>query len=386
MTAKYLVPVATSLVLAIAPTTLAADAPPKPLALIKQMDAAMRTFGPGTVDVEETLRFYEGKPPNRVTRQMTWHLKMNSWTDFVESLQDGKEATENHQSEQGTVYHIIGDTWFIRTDEGPDHAPLPLAFAFPQAARPEGWARPVAKPVLDATRVVATEYDGEPALRIEFPVDTMRDQAIALTLSLVAPPLRSITIGRDDHLPRAWTGFEERNPSHATYTFSRASRPYTADDMAFHLGPGVLEVSSKVEKGREIGVFKGPAPDFSLKSAVGRAPVRLSNLRGRPILLILRSDNGSLGAARRFVTDFKSKRLAVLVVTKETPARVLKALPKGGVPFAILSDKDGKASAPYDAGGAEIVLIGKDGRVLASGQIAQDLPRFRGLLKACCLT
>jgi hypothetical protein len=58
----------------------------------------------------------------------------------------------------------------------------------------------------------------------------MRDQAIALTLSLVAPPLRSITIGRDDHLPRAWTGFEERNPSHATYTFSRASRPYTADE------------------------------------------------------------------------------------------------------------------------------------------------------------
>jgi peroxiredoxin len=338
----------------------------------------MRTFGPGTVDVEETLRGYDNKPQTKVT----FRLRMNNWTDYVETWRFGAETVQHYQRGDRTVDYTVGNEWFQRHDEDYGQPPLALAATFPQAARPEGWARPVAKPVLDATRVVATEYDGEPAWRIEFPVDTMRDQAIALTLSLVAPPLRSITIGRDDHLPRAWTGFEERNPSHATYTFSRASRPYTADEMSFHPAPGTLEVHYTSVNGRAVVVFKGNAPDFSLKSALGRAPVQLSHLRGRPVLLILKSDRPALETARRFYRDFHGKRLAVLVVTTEAPSAVRKALPKGGVPFPILADKDGKASQPYRVGDAEIILVGKDGAVRASGQLAHDVPRFRSLLKA----
>jgi hypothetical protein len=290
-------------------------------------------------------------------------------------------ATTHHESPRGTVQYAAGDKWFFQHDHASDQPPLALAGAFPSAARPEGWARPVARPVLDAIRVVATQYKSEPAWRIEFPVDTMREQTLTLTFSPFAPPLRSIIVGRDDHLPRAWTGYEDKNASHATYTWRRAPRPYTADEMAFHPAPGMLEVGYQTANGRTVGVVKGNAPDFSLKSALGKVHVQLSHLRGRPVLLIFKANPAALEIARAFYRDLHGKGLAVLVVTDE-PSTVRKALPKGGVPFPVLADKDGKVSAPYGAGDADIVLIGKDGAVSASGRLADDVPRFRALLKA----
>jgi peroxiredoxin len=342
------------------------------------MDAAMRSFGPGTVDIEETLYVDQDKPP----KQVRWHLKMNGWTDYIETLGSGKEAITHYESERGAVQFAAADKWYFRSDGTSGQSPLALAGTFPPQARPDGWQRPIAKPVLEATRVVATKSDGEPAWRIEFPVDTMRRQVEVLTLSFFAPPLRSITIGRDDHLPRAWTGIEEAHPSHASYRFHRAPRPYTAAEMAFRPTPGMLEVGFESVNGRGVGAFKGNAPDFSLKSALGRAPVRLSHLRGRPVLLVLRASRADLETARRFFRDFHDRGLAVLVVTTDTPAAVRKALPKGGLPFPVLSDQDGRASAPYRAGNVEMVLIGKDGTVRASGRLAHDIPRFRALLKA----
>lgn len=360
----------------LAAPALASETTPEPLALIKQMDAAMRNFGPGTVDIVEDINV------SSAPRHVSWALKMNGWSHFVESMRLDGSVSDTYQSVEGRVEYEPGARWFLRREHEESTGPFSLTVVFPLLARPEGWSPPAAKAVLAATMVVAAEYDGEPAWRMELPVNSMgREIALLSGFSLLFP-LRSLVISRADALPRAWTGGDAAKPSGATYRWRRNARPYTDDQLSFHTQAAKLEVSVSYQNGRTFSKLTGDAPDFSLGSAIGRAPVQLSHLRGRPVLLVLKTDAKSLKAARRFYTDFHGRRLAVLVVTTDTPAAVRKALPKGGVPFPVLADKDGKVSAPYNAGNVDVVLIGEDGRVLEAGHLVEDAARFRSRLKA----
>jgi peroxiredoxin len=277
---------------------------------------------------------------------------------------------------------VRGAPWYIRVVG--DHVPPPSAISdlFPDLAKPDTWKVPAAKPLLAATKVVRAQYHGEPAWRIDFPATERAALAKLIHLHL-SPPLASLTIGAADRLPREWVGVKTEDGTwSATYVFQRALRPYPATEMKFAPAPHMLEIIQSIRADDARSVLKGMAPDFTLESALDGAPVHMSALRGRSVLLILQSDRPALESALQFYRDFHDEGLAVMVVTTEPPADVRNALPDGGLPFPVLSDKDGKVSAPYRTGNADIILIGKDGAVRASGLLADDVPRFRALLKA----
>lgn len=364
------------LILLAGASAIAAEAPPEPLALIQRMNAAMRNFGPGTVEVSEVSH-----AGSKAARRVTWKVKMGGWSHYVEATL-GKDGGETYRNGRERVDHVAGAPWYLRRDDDDSVGPFSLSDMFPTMACADAWRRAVTRPVLKATRVAAIEYEGRPAWRIEFPAERMRKQIAAAFDPVYAPPMRSIVVGRADALPYAWTGAPGLRPSRVTYAWQKAPRPYTEAELSFHPPAGMMEVRGITGMGGMHTRITGDAPDFNLKSVVGRAPVRLSRLRGRPVLILLRANRDGLEAARRFNADFKDKRLAVLVVTSVIPKGISSEAAAGRVPFALLHDQDGKVSAPYNAGNADMVLIGKDGKVLEAGTLAEDVSRFRSRLKA----
>jgi peroxiredoxin len=378
MCKKYLLLVLPIALLLTSVAAQGAETVPEPLALIQQMEAAMRNFGPGLIDVSQTLP----SPFPNSDGKFTIQVKINDPTHYVEIQRGFGQTSTTWADEQSMVAHVSGAPWYMRIVG--DHVPLASAISdlFPDLAKPDSWKVPTAEPLLAATKVVRVQYKDAPAWRIDFPV--AKAAALAKLIRLhTSPVLASLTIGVADGLPREWVGVKTEDTTwSATYVFKRAPRPYPPVEMRFTPAPHMLEILSSVPGDGTSSVLKGMAPDFTLKSALDGAPVQLSHLRGHSVLLVLQSDQNALETARKFYEDFHGKGLAVLVVATETLVDVRTALPKGGVPFPVLADTDGKVSAPYRAGDADIVLIGKDGAVRASGRLADDLSRFRSLVDA----
>jgi len=128
-------------------------------------------------------------------------------------------------------------------------------------------------------------------------------------------------------------------------------------------------------------------PVFSLKSADGRADVRLESfLRKKRIVLLLLSDapgaegdNGRawLKAAREACGEFAERDMAVLVVARDPDA-----IPEAGrlsEPFVVLRDARGEVAGAFGAAPA-FYLVGKDTGIKRSSRTCPSLKDLFGLI------
>jgi peroxiredoxin len=114
------------------------------------------------------------------------------------------------------------------------------------------------------------------------------------------------------------------------------------------------------------------APDLELPSA-SRSPTRLSNFRGRPVLLVMFLSNchiceNEIGQIERLHREFYKEGLVVLGVSVDQDAAARQAfIQRHGLTFIVLSDDNGQAvRAAYGSFKMpEAYLIRPDGRVEA---------------------
>jgi len=96
----------------------------------------------------------------------------------------------------------------------------------------------------------------------------------------------------------------------------------------------------------------GPAPDFELASDSGER-VRLSSLRGRPVVLYFYPKDDTPGCTRQAcgIRDawaaFERKGAAVLGVSPDSPASHARFKAKHGLPFTLLADTDHAVAEAY---------------------------------------
>src|SRR3712207_48217 len=94
------------------------------------------------------------------------------------------------------------------------------------------------------------------------------------------------------------------------------------------------------------------APDFELPDHDGR-PVRLSGLRGRPVVLYFYPRAGTPDCTtqacgiRDHRADYEQARAVVLGVSPGPPARLRKFADKYGLPFTLLADPERTAIEAY---------------------------------------
>lgn len=95
-----------------------------------------------------------------------------------------------------------------------------------------------------------------------------------------------------------------------------------------------------------------PAPDFELLSDEGER-IRLSSLRGRPVVLYFYPRDDTPGCTRQAcgIRDgydaFREKGAVVLGVSTDTQASHMKFKGKYGLPFTLLADPDQQTGAAY---------------------------------------
>lgn len=109
-----------------------------------------------------------------------------------------------------------------------------------------------------------------------------------------------------------------------------------------------------------------PAPDFELQSADG-TPLRLSNLRGRKVVLFFYPRDHSPGctaevcAFRDAYEDLVTAGAEVVGVSGDPPERHRAFAARRGLPFPIVSDPGGAVRRQYGAGSR--LLLNMPGRV-----------------------
>ncbi|MBW3593228.1 MAG: thioredoxin-dependent thiol peroxidase [Actinobacteria bacterium] len=100
-----------------------------------------------------------------------------------------------------------------------------------------------------------------------------------------------------------------------------------------------------MEEGRE-------APDFELASETGER-VRLSDLRGRPVVVYFYPKNDTPGCTaeacgfRDVYAEFEERGAVVLGVSPDTEASHVRFKEKYGLPFTLLADPDKEAAEAY---------------------------------------
>ena len=98
------------------------------------------------------------------------------------------------------------------------------------------------------------------------------------------------------------------------------------------------------------------APDFELRSDTGE-PVRLSDLRGRPVVLYFYSRDDTPGCTaeacgfRDVYSDFEDRGAVVLGVNPDDDASHRRFKEKHGLPFTLLADPDREAAQAYGVWG-----------------------------------
>jgi len=103
-----------------------------------------------------------------------------------------------------------------------------------------------------------------------------------------------------------------------------------------------------VEEGR-------PAPDFELESDSGET-VRLSDLRGKPVVLYFYPKDDTPGCTRQACGirdawgEFQRAGAEVLGISADSQASHERFKSKYDLPFTLLADPEHKLSEPYDVG------------------------------------
>jgi peroxiredoxin Q/BCP len=124
--------------------------------------------------------------------------------------------------------------------------------------------------------------------------------------------------------------------------------------------------------------FGGPlsvgsaAPDFEAEDQTGKK-VRLSSLRGGPVVLVFYPGDDTPGCTRQLCqfrdrwSAYRDAGVAVFGVNPQGAASHTKFARKFGFPFPILVDRDARIARDYHAGGRlvrrTVYGIGGDGRV-----------------------
>ena len=95
-----------------------------------------------------------------------------------------------------------------------------------------------------------------------------------------------------------------------------------------------------------------PAPDFELTSDAGE-PVRLSDHRGKPVVLYFYPKDDTSGCTRQACgirdsfSAFESRGAVVLGVSPDTVASHVKFKEKYALPFTLLADPDHRVAEDY---------------------------------------
>jgi len=186
------------------------------------------------------------------------------------------------------------------------------------------------------------------------------------------PTLVTLIIGKKDNLVRKY-GMTLKSKQAFAYLLSYAAEkePFPASTFEFVPPEGATE-SKPVEKADPAAEFLGkPAPDFELPTLDGSPAVKLSDLKGKTVMLDFwatwcppcRAALPDVNNARK---AFAEKGFVLLTINNEPKADDVKAwMKKEGYTFTVLRDMERKASSAYKVTGIPTnVLIGPDGNVL----------------------
>ncbi len=106
-----------------------------------------------------------------------------------------------------------------------------------------------------------------------------------------------------------------------------------------------------------------PAPDFTLPDADGK-PVSLAQLRGRRVIVYFYPAASTPGCTKQAcdfrdnLASFEAEGFAVLGISPDKPAKLVKFRDQQGLTFPLLSDEDRQVLSAYGAYG-EKQLYGK---------------------------
>jgi len=98
-----------------------------------------------------------------------------------------------------------------------------------------------------------------------------------------------------------------------------------------------------------------PAPDFELETDAGET-VKLSNLRGKPVVLYFYPKDDTPGCTRQACgirdawSEFQKAGAEVFGISADTTASHEKFKSKYSLPFALLADPERKLGVPYGVG------------------------------------
>ena len=132
-----------------------------------------------------------------------------------------------------------------------------------------------------------------------------------------------------------------------------------------------------------------PAPDFELASDSGE-PVRLSSLRGKPVVLYFYPKDDTPGCTtqacgiRDAYADFRERGAVVLGVSPDDEASHVKFKEKYSLPFTLLADPEHKVAEQYgvwkerNTYGKKSMGIERSTFVIdASGNVAKAMRRVK---------
>jgi thioredoxin-dependent peroxiredoxin len=129
-----------------------------------------------------------------------------------------------------------------------------------------------------------------------------------------------------------------------------------------------------------------PAPDFELTGDAGE-PVRLSDLRGRPVVLYFYPRDDTPGCTKQACSfrdayaEFEERGVTILGLSPDTEASHVEFKQKYGLPFTLLADPDHEVAELYgvwvekNAYGKKSMGIKRSTFVIdAGGNVAKAMP------------